>query len=116
VDGHHIQHWAQGGETKLANLITLCRFHHRQVHEGKVVVDCLDDGAFRFTRPQGGSFDSPQPPTANWDDLMTNQPIRITPQTANTAWRGEALNVDHAVGWLMQRTERMRNVSAETCP
>ncbi len=34
VDGHHIEHWADGGETKLSNLVSLCRFHHRAVHEG----------------------------------------------------------------------------------
>ena len=28
VDAHHIEHWAEGGETKLANLVTLCRLHH----------------------------------------------------------------------------------------
>ena len=41
VDGHHVRHWAQGGETKLSNLVALCRFHHRQVHEGNVVVQIL---------------------------------------------------------------------------
>jgi len=34
VDAHHIQHWADGGETRLNNLVTLCRFHHRQLHRG----------------------------------------------------------------------------------
>ena len=48
VDGHHIHHWADGGETKLANLVSLCRFHHRQVHEGGLTVERLDDGAWRF--------------------------------------------------------------------
>ncbi len=33
VDGHHIVHWADGGETKLDNLILICRRHHRLVHE-----------------------------------------------------------------------------------
>ena len=32
-EGHHIVHWADGGETKLSNLVLLCRFHHRAVHE-----------------------------------------------------------------------------------
>jgi hypothetical protein len=34
VDGHHIKHWADGGETKLDNLVTLCRYHHRELHKG----------------------------------------------------------------------------------
>jgi hypothetical protein len=34
VDAHHVHHWAHGGETKLDNLISLCRRHHRLLHEG----------------------------------------------------------------------------------
>lgn len=34
VDGHHVHHWSQGGETRLDNLVMLCRRHHRAVHEG----------------------------------------------------------------------------------
>jgi hypothetical protein len=58
TDAHHIKHWARGGETKMSNLVTLCRFHHRKVHEGQVVVQVLDDGAIRFVQPNGESFDS----------------------------------------------------------
>jgi hypothetical protein len=57
TEGHHVKHWADGGETKLANLITLCRFHHRLIHEGGFGLHALDDGAeknrFVFTRPDG---------------------------------------------------------------
>ena len=31
---HHIIHWAEGGPTDLDNLISLCPFHHRLLHEG----------------------------------------------------------------------------------
>jgi hypothetical protein len=34
VEGHHIKHWADGGDTKLNNLVTLCRHHHRELHKG----------------------------------------------------------------------------------
>ncbi|HET9892139.1 MAG TPA: DUF222 domain-containing protein, partial [Mycobacterium sp.] len=34
TEGHHIRHWLDLGLTELANLISLCRFHHRRHHEG----------------------------------------------------------------------------------
>jgi len=48
VDGHHIKHWADGGETSLDNLVLLCRHHHHLVHEGGF--DCEKDrnGEVRF--------------------------------------------------------------------
>ncbi len=61
VDGHHVHHWANGGETKLDNLVSLCRFHHRLVHEGGVRIERLDDGAWRFVRPDGEAFVSTSP-------------------------------------------------------
>ena len=61
VDGHHIQHWANGGQTRLSNLVLLCRFHHRQVHEGGVTVQVLENGALRFTVKDGRSLHSPVP-------------------------------------------------------
>jgi hypothetical protein len=57
TEGHHVKHWANGGETKLGNLVTLCGFHHHLVHEGGFGVHVLDDGAereaFVFARPDG---------------------------------------------------------------
>jgi hypothetical protein len=43
VDAHHIEHWSRGGETKLTNLVQLCRTHHRMVHEGGATVS-VDKG------------------------------------------------------------------------
>jgi len=33
TDAHHVKHWADGGETTLGNLLLLCAYHHRLVHE-----------------------------------------------------------------------------------
>jgi len=120
VDGHHVQHWAKGGETRLSNLVSLCRFHHRLLHEGRVVVQVLDDGAFRFIRPDGRSFDSPAPNASrqlDWMQLVAAhqaRQIRITPSTAITRWQGEQLDYELAVDGLLQRASRVGNVSAET--
>jgi len=31
---HHIRHWEHGGPTDTANLLTLCRYHHKAHHDG----------------------------------------------------------------------------------
>jgi hypothetical protein len=45
--GHHIVHWADGGETKLDNLVLLCSKHHTYVHEWGLSVIRTERG-FRF--------------------------------------------------------------------
>jgi hypothetical protein len=52
VDGHHIQHWANGGETSLDNLVLLCRRHHRLVHEGGFGCEKTAGGEVVFTSPE----------------------------------------------------------------
>lgn len=121
VDGHHIHHWANGGETKLSNLVQLCRFHHRQVHEGKVEIQQLDDGALRFLKPDGESFDSVAPnhtqPLGDWrqlPDAHEERGIHINEKTAVTRWAGEAMDYGLAVAVLLQQARRGTRVSAET--
>jgi hypothetical protein len=120
VDAHHIQHWAHGGETKLSNLVQLCRFHHRQVHEGRVVVQRLDDGAVRFLRPDGRSFDSVAPdhtrPLSDWQELPAahdQQGIHIDKSTATTRWRGEKMDYGLAIEALLHHARRDRGVSGD---
>jgi hypothetical protein len=55
LHAHHIHHWAHGGTTDLGNLVQLCSFHHRLVHEGGYVVECSGPKgeSVRFRRPDG---------------------------------------------------------------
>jgi hypothetical protein len=52
-DAHHVEHWADGGATKLDNLVLLCRRHHRAVHEEGFRVELSANGQPRFFRPDG---------------------------------------------------------------
>ena len=115
VDAHHVEHWADGGETKLSNLVTLCRAHHRLVHEGEVAVEARAGGGWLFRRPDGREFDTPrrQPPPPH-DGLAlrrahTAQGLHIDPTTAATRWRGERMDYHLAIGILCHRAERERS-------
>jgi hypothetical protein len=44
LDAHHIEHWIDGGPTNIDNLLHLCGYHHRLLHEG----------GYRITRSAGG--------------------------------------------------------------
>jgi hypothetical protein len=121
VDAHHVKHWAHGGESKPSNLVSLCTFHHRLVHEGGIRIEVLDDGAFRFIRPDGRAFDSAAPGHTrpfDWSDLVEqhrDSDIRITRDTAVTRWRGERMDYSLAVEVLLAKSHRTRaDVSAET--
>jgi hypothetical protein len=53
VDIHHIEHWTNGGETAVEQLMLLCSKHHTLVHEGgfRIQKDFL--GNWSFFRPDG---------------------------------------------------------------
>ena len=53
LDAHHIEHWADGGPTDLDNLIHLCGFHHRLLHEGGYRIVRTVGGGIAFHRRDG---------------------------------------------------------------
>jgi hypothetical protein len=54
TDAHHVEHWADGGETSLSNCLLLCHFHHRLVHEGGWRIRWWGKGRPVFIDPRGG--------------------------------------------------------------
>lgn len=54
---HHIVHWAHGGPTDLDNLITLCGFHHRMVHEAGWRISGDPNGEVVWLTPGGARYD-----------------------------------------------------------
>jgi hypothetical protein len=118
VDAHHIDHWAHGGETKPGNLVTLCRAHHRLVHEGSLSIQKLDAGVFRFVRPDGRAFDSSPPQSlSDCGQLpLSNERngIVIKRDTAVSLWRGEHCDYGLGVEVLLQQAQRGKNVPEGT--
>lgn len=119
VDGHHVQHWANGGETKLDNLLLLCRFHHRLVHEGGFDVQRLDDGAYRFLDPDGRAI--PSAPTSMTDgappvdgrtaadrlrDAHAASGLSIDADTVVPGWCGERMDYGLGVQVLLEQRAR----------
>lgn len=65
LHAHHLRHWAHGGPTELANLIQLCRHHHKLVHEGGYSAETAPDQTLRFRRPDRTPIPTrPKPPAA----------------------------------------------------
>jgi hypothetical protein len=113
--GHHVEHWANGGETKLGNLITLCYFHHRLVHEGGWDVQVLDDGVFRFLKPNGEMVGRYTPTSGRQEDLLSFLPVTSHQSLVTPAqWRGDKMDYDLAVQVLCQKEERAKNVTGGT--
>jgi hypothetical protein len=107
TDAHHVKHWADGGETSLDNLMTLCRYHHRALHRGEFTVD--RDLVFRDVK--GNALPETVTPAyagdPNYDaasaPMLTVQKVTkgVSYETCRTQWRGEAMDYDMALNGLL---------------
>lgn len=50
---HHVRWWSRGGRTEAKNLILLCGFHHRLLHEAGWSIRLDPRGVPRWLRPDG---------------------------------------------------------------
>jgi len=83
-DGHHVIPWYHGGTTEISNLVSLCRYHHVLVHEGKWTLH-LDKttGTVHVTRPDGRPYElSPSQP---WTGTNRRRPHTTDPPLPNAA-------------------------------
>jgi len=114
--GHHVRHWANGGPTTLANLVLLCRRHHRAVHEEGYQITSELDGTLRFRRPDGRPLPEVPPNAPVSDEPVVAlrqchdaQGLRLHARTACPRWLGERLDV----GWAIDVLHPRARVSAE---
>ncbi len=104
---HHVRPWSQGGTTDPDNLILLCGYHHRALHDGDFVVVSLGKQQFRFQTPAGSEL-QPAPPMskpASWYPDRTVAFDALTPEGNGPLNVGYATEVLYAE-W--DRRERLR--------
>ena len=102
VDGHHVKHWADGGETSLDNLLCLCRRHHRYVHEYGFEIARAENGAPQFLDPSGivipaaGPLSGADTPSGFVARARRNGFREATPEP--NGWAGHPVDYGRAVG------------------
>ena len=101
TDAHHVKHWADGGDTSLANLVLLCRRHHRALHEGRAKMAMDREGhAVFFTR--AGKVIGNAPPARAATGTLPSAP----PPPPGRLRSGAARFKDWAIPWEIELAAR----------
>ncbi len=101
VDAHHVRFYGHGGPTDLDNLVLLCGYHHRQIHDHGWTITTNSNQSFTFWRGERclGTTTRGDTPGGRPPDLavlplveeLPNPPPGITPDTARATSGGERL-------------------------
>jgi hypothetical protein len=110
VDGHHVTPWSRGGATRLSNLASLCRSHHRYVHELGFRIEPREDGRFAFFAPAGWevkrSYSPPSldpNPVAALRERNAAGGVSIDARTSLPRWDGTPPDYHHIVHVIATR-------------
>jgi hypothetical protein len=106
VDAHHIRHWAEGGDTSLANLTLLCSHHHRLLHEGAFRIGRDHEGEIYFQRADGRVI----PRRGYRYQDMVDDGI----DAGIDAERGDSIHIDARVAALVHRRKPSAEVRETT--
>jgi len=106
LEGHHIKHWADGGETSLINISMICSFHHRHVHEYRYTIELGPDQRPQFRDPRGRLVAAvparSTAPDLGWPRLRAvNEPLAISAETIACEWDGSRVDHGAIVGHLV---------------
>ena len=113
LDAHHVDHWIRGGRTHLANLVLLCRFHHRLHHRGGFTIRATDvPGELRFHDPDGaeiGRTPERAPPDLATVPARTGiEPTWFTPHAKDAGTQLELDQILRGLLWAARDEDRHR--------
>ncbi|HVX21161.1 MAG TPA: DUF222 domain-containing protein [Acidimicrobiales bacterium] len=103
VDVHHVVFWANGGKTALSNLVTVCRRHHRLVHEGGYRLQMARPGKVCVHRPDGTEIPQvPATPPVKGPGLAERQWLaKVVGEPDPDVVRGERFDLPMTVDGLL---------------
>jgi hypothetical protein len=116
LHAHHIEHWARGGQTELANLVQLCAYHHRLIHEGGYRLTRGPDQTLIFRRPDGRPIPAAPGPSAGTLGRLhadnRRHGLDLTSDTTRRRWDGSRLDLALAIDGLVWADPRLNDTHA----
>jgi hypothetical protein len=106
LHAHHVRPWWAGGPTDLDNLVLVCSFHHRLIHDHGYRLRLTGD-RWEALRPDGTEVpQSAGPLSGDLDELIsyaTRTGRIITPDSLTPTWSGERLDPQPILDALLPR-------------
>ena len=106
LQAHHLHEWADGGPTKLSNLILVCSAHHRMLHEGVLDVS-LREGKPIFVQATTKRELVEAPASATGAELeelegwLGEEGIELDPDVNFPRWDGAPMRLGEALDWML---------------
>ncbi|MFO7563035.1 MAG: DUF222 domain-containing protein [Enhygromyxa sp.] len=106
LHGHHVQGWADGGATRLSNLVLVCSSHHRMIHEGKLGSE-VREGKIVFVDRRGRAMDAVPPSGASGRDLeelevfLREEDVHVDASTTLSRWDGSRVALGEILDWML---------------
>ncbi len=114
LDAHHVEHWLHGGATEMKNLMLLCSFHHRLVHEGGFSI-VSRDRVWVFVDSRGKDVPALPRPLVHPDDAVraletahVSAGTRVDDRTLMPDWDGRAPDIRACVSAGLRRSASAR--------
>jgi hypothetical protein len=109
-----VKHWADGGATRLHNLVLLCRRHHRAVHEEGFSIAIDAGGDVAFHTPTGLKLpDAPGLPVLREPLAAKQRDLGITPGTTTPLSNDQRLDLHWTIAVLRQSARPRRTETAQ---
>jgi hypothetical protein len=116
LHAHHVNYWDNGGETRLDNLVSLCSFHHHQVHEGGWTIEILESTTIAWTDPHGQPA-TIEPLNGNTTPIETcGRQHGVDQRSIESQWHNDHLDFGFVISVIIEHSlnQQQQNVPAGT--